>query len=82
MPIIGHETRHIPMALSGAQRQRNYINRLKDRAAYADVLAARLAQIEAEQACMRLHRFAVPQAGAKPLAHRRKPLHRSDRGQP
>jgi hypothetical protein len=44
------------MALTGAERQANYIARLKARAAHADVLAVRLAQIEAQQVDARLVR--------------------------
>jgi hypothetical protein len=45
-----------PVALTGAERQANYIARLKARAAHADVLAVRLAAIEAQQADARLTR--------------------------
>jgi hypothetical protein len=38
------------MAMTGAERQRRYIGKLKSQAAHADVLAARLAEIEAQQA--------------------------------
>jgi hypothetical protein len=42
------------MALSGAERQAAYIARLKARAAYADVLAARNAELEAQvRSCAR-----------------------------
>jgi hypothetical protein len=37
------------MALSNAERQRRYIDKLKARAAHADALAALLAQLEVER---------------------------------
>jgi hypothetical protein len=71
------------MALTGAERQANYIARIKARAAHADVLAARLAEIEAQQADPHLDRFearhAVARGDDKPLAHRRVPKARARR---
>jgi hypothetical protein len=77
MPIIGHETRTIAMALSGAERQARYIAKLKSQAAHADVLAARLAAIEAEQADARLarhearHAIAPKKSRSKATTHAR-----------
>jgi hypothetical protein len=68
------------MALTGAERQARYIRKLKDQAAYADVLAARLAEIEAQQANAYLARHEARQAvvrdDGKPLATRRVPARR------
>jgi hypothetical protein len=53
------------MAMTGAERQARYIRKLKDRAAHADVLARRLAEIEAEQADVHLVRHEARHEAAR-----------------
>jgi hypothetical protein len=65
------------MALTGAARQRAYIQRLKDRATRGDAAVARLIAIEAEQADARLarhearHAIAPKKSRSKATAHAR-----------
>ena len=62
------------MALSGAERQKRYIDKLKRQAAAAAVLARRVAELEAAQAAMRAMASPAPSRArtrARPYTRRR-----------